>query len=75
MAGYTVENTSVVPADSFDLERILASGGFGFTPGPTEGGGLGHSVPDQTPSQGPIDAGNWRADSDTGGAGQAQGME
>jgi hypothetical protein len=25
MAGYTVENMSFAPADSFDLERLLAS--------------------------------------------------
>lgn len=37
MAGYTVENMSFAPADSFDLERLLAStqtqgqGGMGQT--------------------------------------------
>lgn len=56
MAGYTVENTSVVPADSFDLERILASGGLGFTPSAIEGNGLSASVPDAALSQDHVNA-------------------
>lgn len=75
MAGYTVENTSVVPADSFDLERILASGGLGFTPGALEGTGLTPSVPERAPSQDPNNASSWKADSETGGARPAQGLE
>lgn len=45
MAGYTVENMSFTPADSFDIERLLGSagmGGWGMTPAqPQQQGQMG----------------------------------
>jgi hypothetical protein len=42
MAGYTVENMSFAPADTLDLERLLATGGQMMQgPGPPSGGAPG----------------------------------
>jgi hypothetical protein len=39
MAGYTVENMSLTPADTLDLERLLATGGQVLAQGGGPGGG------------------------------------
>jgi len=49
MAGYTVENMSFAPADSFDLERLLAS---------TQTQGQGHGQHGQGQGQGSMTSGS-----------------